>query len=334
MKKIYLLMILAFVFKGAVAQFSMTSQSEANQIKNATLIVAFEEPNAKTVAKLEKKDKKKLKHYLSQIEGRNFALSNAVENYWNFTANMEYMTESEAFQLMKSNKDKYVILKFGKFLDYERVKTGLGANGKPAGWTQDNSGILTYNTSTHRSELANTITTIEIGDPKSLIKVYLPNLYPSAADAVYGIQELQYILNYLIADPDHKIPKIMRHIRDNAGALKDLTLLVDKDMVDEKLSLTEIEEIYPYPFKLVDYEEIEKAILEKDPRYAYVTIVQTPGGKGNVSTQTIMTAATGELLCFNTPKVAVTIKGTSIVTYNKRISKKQFAIYANDVEED
>jgi len=243
MRKISLLIILGCTFNVVNAQFSLTSKSDVEKIKNSILLVMLEEEDPKTLQKLAKKSEEKLNHYKQQIAGRNLVLKNAVEKYWNFSEKVEFKSKDEATKLMKLNKEKYVIIYFGKYLDYERHKTGVGINGKPAGW---NTNTMTYNTSTKYSSLANEITTLEIIDSKSLIRIYLPNVYPSKADAIYGIQELQYILRYLSSSPENKITKFMKHIESNAPELKELTLLVDKNEVDTKLNEDEIKELYPY----------------------------------------------------------------------------------------
>ena len=330
MKKIIILFAMALMLNNLNAQFSLTSPKDAQKIKDATLVVAMEEEDAKTVKKLQKKDRRKLKHYKDQIKGRNKALKDAIEISWTFSENIKYLPMSEAEDLVKSNKDKYVLLKFGEYIDYERYKTGLGRNGQPAGWSADRNGNMTYNVSTRYSVLANVITTLEIGDPKSMIKVYLPTVYPSISDAVFGLEQMQYILNYLISSPDHKITKIHKQIKENSLELKDLTLLVDKMEVKKGLTEEEIKEVYHYKFEIVDAEVIDNAILNKDPKYAYVSVVDVPGGKGNVSSHVIMGTGTGVLYRYLMPKVAFGIKGTSIITYNQRVKKNHFEKYIDE----
>jgi len=86
------------------------------------------------------------------------------------------------------------------------------------------------------------------------------------------------------------------------------------------------------PIQLVEGKVIEQAIIEQDPKYAYVQIVETPGGKGNVSTHTIVAAINGKIYCYKSPKVAVGIKGTSIIKYNERIKSKHFIKYAENID--
>lgn len=328
MKKISLLIILGYAFNFSNAQFSLTSKSEAVKIKNSILLVVLEEEDPKTLQKLAKKSEDKLNHYKQQIVGRNYALKNAVGNYWTFSDNVEFKSKTEAGELMKSNKGKYVMIHFGKHLDYESVKTGRGYDGRPAGW---NTTTMTYNMSTKYTALANEISTLEIKDSKSLIKVFLPNIYPSEADLIYGIQQLQYILRYLTASPENKMTNFMKHIRSNTPQLKNLVLLVDKNEVENKLNVDAIKELYPYSFELVDDEVIDKAVIEKNPKYAYVQIVETPNGKGNVSSHSIVGAEKGKIYCFIYPKVAIGIKGTSVIKYNERIKLRHFKKYAENI---
>lgn len=339
MKKITLFIIFAFTFNFVNAQFSLTSNKEANKIKNSKLFVVLEEEDPKTISKLKKKKKtKELKHYKAQIEGRNKALKNAVENYWIFSEDIEYVNASKVKQLVKEDKSKNVYLQYGKFIEYEKISTNSGLDGKPAGWNRDAGGTMTYNKSTKYTELANEITSIEIGDPKAMIKVYLPNVYPSEADVAYGMQVMQFILNYLIASTDHKIPKLEKHIKSNAPELKNLTLLIDKNELHDKLTEKEIKEVYPYAFKLVDGETIDKAILDKDPKYAVVQIVDVPGGKGDVSTHYIMGTGTGELYGFVSPKVAIRVGSPismgSFIKYNERIKSSHLEKYSKHIEKD
>lgn len=333
MKKSQFILALILIASSAYGQFSMTSKKEAMQIKNAVLLVSLEEENPKTANKLTDKPDK-LEHYRNQIEGRNHALKNAVEKYWSFSNKVEYTTEARAKELLKTEKGKYVQIGFGQYIDYERFKTGFGADGKPAGWghTINSSGMkeigMTYNRSTKYSETANMITTLTITDPDNIIKVHLPNVYPSESDAVYGIQQIQYILNYLLADDNNSIMKLPGQIKKNSSELKNKTLLLDKEDLDGKLTEKEIKEAYPFTFKIVSQEEIDKAILEKDPNVAYVQITETPGGKGNVSAHFVNNPGDGKIYCYDAPTVAVTIKGSGLVTYGQRIKKHNLEDYA------
>lgn len=330
MKNTNFFVALLFAFNVSNAQFSMTTKKEALQIKNSVLLVALEEEDAKRIKKLSNKPEK-LEHYRTQIAGRNRALKNAVEKYWSFSSKVEYTTESKAKEMLETEKDKYVMISFGEYLDYESFRTHTGMNGSPAGWGGSGAG-MSYNPSTKYTELANVITTLLISDPGKIIKAFLPNVYPSEADAVYGIQQIQYILNYLLADEKNTMVKFMAHIRNNAPELKNKTLLIDKDDLSKKLTESDVKEVYPYPFKIVSQKEIDKAILEKDPTAAYVQIADMPGGKGNVSAHYVSNAADGKIYCYDAPTVSFGIKGMDVITYGERITKKYLKNYCENVK--
>ena len=108
--------------------------------------------------------------------------------------------------------------------------------------------------------------------------------------------------------------------------------MVDRSELQNKITEKDIREVYPYKFEIVEGDVMDRAIIEKDPKYAYVKIVDIPGGKGNVSAHTVMGAGDGEIYCYLTPKVAVTIKDYSIIKYNERIKTKHFGKYAENIE--
>lgn len=328
------------------AQFSITTKKEAHKVKNTILLVSLSEESPKTVEKFSQ-NPEELENYRSQIAGRNHALKNAVEKYWWFSNKVEYVIESKARKMLKAQKGKYVLIGFGQYLDYEKLNTGIGRDGNPAGWshnvkvqdkmpgaasfTPKDLG-MTYNKSTKYSSLANEITTLEITDPGNIIKAYLPNVFPSESDAVYGIQQLQYILNYLVDNEENSILKLPGQVKKNASELKRKTLIIDKEDLDAKLTEAEIKEAYPYPIKIVSQDEIDRAIFEKDSNVVYVQITDAPVGKGKVSAHYLSNPFNGKIYCVELPPVAVVAEGNSIITYGQRIKAKHLKNYTNHIE--
>lgn len=340
MKRYIYLLLALFFANHLLAQFSLTSKKDAQKIKNSILLVTLDEEDSEIGSKLAGKPDK-LEHYRTQVEGRNKALKNAIDKYWTFSSKVEYVTGAKAKEMMKVDKEKYVLIGFGQYIDYEKFKTGVGKDGSPAGWINPPSGTRPigapstgyyYNRSTKYSETANTITTLTVTDPGNLIKVYLPNVYPSESDAVYGIQQIQYILNYILADEKNGMMKFPGQIKKNAVELKNLTLLLDKEDLDPKLTEDAIKKAYPFQFKIVSQEEIDKAILSKDSSVAYVQITDMPTGKGNVSAHFVSNPYDGKLYCYEAPTVAVGIKGTSLITYGQRIKASHLEEYVKHAQ--
>jgi hypothetical protein len=143
---------------------------------------------------------------------------------------------------------------------------------------------------------------------------------------------MQYILNRLNESEDDKLDfrDIVKEC--NSKILKGKTLLLDKNDVDSDLNWSEIKAIYKYNFKIVTSAEIEKAIINLDPNYAIIQIVSLQVGKGNVNAHIIHETQTGRILGYVVPTVAFGIQGTSLITYNSKIKKKQLKEYLESAE--
>ena len=67
---------------------------------------------------------------------------------------------------------------------------------------------------------------------------------------------------------------ILKEVLFKASDLKSKTLLINKDYLQEKfITLGQIKSIYKYNVRIVDKEEIEKAVNEQNPDKAYFYIV-------------------------------------------------------------
>lgn len=314
----------------ANAQFLNTDQKDVEKIKNSTLLLVLEEPDPKIVSKLSKKYPKALEDYQNQIAGRNFALRYALENFWDLTEKVEFHPEATAFDLIEKNPDQYLLISFGQYLEYERIGLVSGSDGDPAGWRTSSTGELTYNHTSKYTVLSREITTLEISDTKPLVSVFLPSVYPSLSGAVYGVQQIQYLLRYLAADGENKMSKMPKQIEANNPELKDKILLIDQNDVDPKVTAEELAEVYPYPVQLVDPSVIREAILARDASFAYLQIVSTPGERGSIDTHVISDASDGKIYYYVTPGLGVGSYSALITDYRTRIKERHFKSYVVD----
>lgn len=308
------------------AQFIPTSQKDLAQIKEATLLVGFEEPDPKQLEKLQKKGKEYADNYLAQIEGRNAAIKYAIENHWDFTNKIEYKDGYEANQ-MASEDEKYVVIQFGQYLDTEYYTHLLNIEGMPAGWSKDESENLQYNPLTKYTETANEIVTLEIRGQVLLAEMYLPSPYVSKPDAIFGVETLQYLLEYLDKNPKNKVNNFLKYIDGTNAQLAKLTLLVDKREIHNKLSLDLFKENYPYPFEWVDQATIEKAILSKDPNYAYLQIVASPSASGNAYTHILTGAEDGKVFKYFISKSGINKYENQNLIFNNRVKERHVKKY-------
>jgi hypothetical protein len=109
-------------------------------------------------------------------------------------------------------------------------------------------------------------------------------------------------------------------------------LLLNKDEIHKKITPETIEELYPFETKIVDQEFIDEVIENEDSDFAYVQIVNIPGGKGNTNYQFVNCPSTGTIYCLDYPKIAVGIKGTHLITYNERIKGKNLRNFSKNIK--
>lgn len=124
----------------------------------------------------------------------------------------------------------------------------------------------------------------------------MPNLFPTQGDLIFGVQMIQtYLIGRLAGKSMADAKEAMK---EYANVLKTKPLLIDREDVKESLADAEIPKYYPYPYLITDYATIEKAIMEKDPRYAYVEIV--PMGTSG-SYHLVVDAEKGVTIGYSTP---------------------------------
>ncbi|WP_075603091.1 hypothetical protein [Saccharicrinis aurantiacus] len=326
MKKLLLLTIILLLSKSTFSQMCKLKEKEVADIKQSILVVSLEEEKAKTIKKLEK-NPDELKYYKSQIAGRNNSLKDAALKYWNLTDSVVVLPVSEVEELQASN-NKIIVLKYGEYLEYTKLSKSYGSDGNTAGWKPDGS----YNKAIKYTALSNVICKLNLSGFGSEIDIYMPNILPSYSDAIYGVKQLQYVINYHDTHPKASYSDFRNYIAENNVGLKGKTLLLDKKDINKSITESSIKELYPYPVKIVDQDFIDNAIIKESAEYAYVQVVNIPGGKGNVNFHLLSNPANGEIYCMDMPKVAFQVKGTSFVTYNQRIKEKNLKNYIKNIK--
>lgn len=324
MMKPSLLTFLIFLLICSHTFAQIVSNKEAKEFKTRNLIVGLEEMNPKKIKKLKPKE---LEYYKSQIEGNNYALKTAVEKYWKFNSTVEFMPLSEAKKLLKNKANEYALLSFLKYTDYEHYTTGAGWSTVPNKYNTSTqwAPALQYNSGTRHTTAANEIMSINIDMPSTIFSVSLPNLYVSLPDAVYGIKQMEYVFNRLTENDKLSYRDILKEC--NGNTLKNKTLLLCKDDLDKKLDEQEIKNIYPYKYKIVPIEEIDKAIIDQDNECVIVQIVSVKGGKGNVNIHYLSDTSTGRIVGYVVPTIALGLKRTKLITYNEKIKEKHLKDY-------
>lgn len=297
MKTIFFyLLVAAFSCLSLHAQYVSTSPASALEIQSRILLVGLEEANP-DVLNVYQDQPKNIEGYYTSIEGKNLVLKNAVANCWTFSKNIQYMPLKQAQKLMKTEKDKYALLHFedsgisGNWFYSDNKNERLA----PFAWKKKD-GALTYDLEARRAIENLTIQSLVIDLPKKAIEINLPIVYPTEGDLINAIQQMQYTLNYLLV-PGQTIHQFYRETSQRISVLKTKTLLIDSRDLCYKLTKADVPKLYPFRFEVVPFEVIEKALKEKDSRYAIANVARFDPSN---SIYTVTDAADGNLYYYKT----------------------------------
>jgi hypothetical protein len=278
MKKRILISILTLFlgFQG-MAQYILPKLEDVEKAKQRDVLVPLLEEDPKLVKKYSK-DSQKLQKYQSGIKEFNHILETAVKREWTFSK-VTLSTKEEVMSLLKQRNKNFTVLAWAHY----EVSLENGYS-----WGRS---VMTYRLSESSSPM---------------MQICLPTFEMREADVVFGVQFFQQQLTYRLAEG--KKANYDNMIRAHAAELPKKTLLINQADVRERFTLDEIKQNYPYPVEVVPYQQIERAILSKDPAYAFVMVAPTMAGSEEAHLQYVADAATGNVLGRSTPGM-VTYKG-------------------------
>jgi hypothetical protein len=299
-----LLLFFAIVPGFSQQYFMLGKVSEVKEVKTRPVVVMLEEEDPKLVKKFSKKPQE-LAAYREEIKRVNTELPLVVSKLWVFNAVPTLKTRSEIERLRDEKNKEFDVIQLNRIEVTDYTKNGMF---RYAGTSK-------------------TIATISIdliekqGRGNPVYYLNLPNAYPTQGDMALGIQMMQ---NFLQARLDgKKRNEISDESDENKTRLAGKTLLIDKMDIKGGLTQAQIKEAYPYPFKLVDYQTIETAILERDKNYAVVQIIPLMTGV-EANAHVVMSTEDGKSLAYYAP-IQATVMGKNS---EARISQRHLKNYA------
>ncbi|WP_055446168.1 hypothetical protein [Lacinutrix mariniflava] len=290
-RQILITLITILSFTNIYAQFGMPKAEDANKIQKRTLLVVLDEVDERLKKKINKKPEK-FQKYADEINLYNENLKSAIENTWTFSTEIRYVTQTKFLEIKKDKKQKKLYAYFSNKI--QRNPSRIISDSYYA----DAPDIYTIN--------------IGLADEKKAIhSMMYSTSHPSEADLTFISQQFQNLLTSLQQAEGKKYRKEMKAtMAKNSQKLKTKTLLLDKEFVDKKL-ISKIDKIYKYDYKLTDRETIDKAILAKDSKYAYVRafpMFQQNGGNKSILKvskliyiQYVIDAENGEIASYAAP---------------------------------
>lgn len=313
--------------------FTVSKVEDIAFVKNRPLVVALESEDP-AILKNFKKYPKDLQKYKDEIATKNQELREAITEFWTFTERLpQFLNMEEALTLRKAGK-AIVLRANGHGFDYYRRNAqyirSYGSNldemqaRRIANLPPINKGINALNPGMYRkSNEASYLELLVSQKERGLVTVYLPADTTSKIDFVYGIQQMQYVLNYLQEGKD--IRKFKAQLHQNHKELKDKILLIAREDLDQKITEADIKKIYPYPFEICDREKIEQAILSKSPNYAYVQLVISFRNRENLINHYISGTEDGKLYAAYMPDPRLQV--TEYYQQTPTIAKKHIKFY-------
>lgn len=342
--KVYILALFLMISYSIQAQFNtsldapfrVSKPEDINLLKKRSVVVALETEDPSLLKKFQNYPEE-LQAYKDEIMARNQALREAVTEYWTFTEQPQYLGMPEALQLRKVGKAVVIRLNTQGIFSYRNVRTprySRGVSLNASGARRRNLAPYLaaqrnefYNPATRRYRKSNEVGVLEIlvsQADRGLITTYLPSEASNKRNLVYGIQQIQYVLNYLEQGED--IENFKGQLKENHLALEDKILLMAREDLADKMDEAAIQKIYPYPFEICDREKIEGAILSQSPNYAYVQLIRSLRSQGNMSNHYIAGAEDGKIYVIyaTDPRLQV----TQYDQRRPRITKKHLRFYA------
>jgi hypothetical protein len=292
-----LLLQLAF-FVPAHAQFQNIESKYLGQLRSKTLLVPTVEPDTRTLIDL-KKTPEDLDRYNNGIANYNEALKNAVDKYAKFAKNVEYLPQSKVNAILKEGNTKYIVLQHSLYSGTIKptMYADMYADKEYTSERRKISGKEGYG-------VFNLLMPVKDKDPEVIYAVYLPVAYPSPGDMIYAVQMISNQMATMQKNRTYQVSEFNAEIGKNNKSLKNKTLFIDNSQLEDKADINELTKAYPYNIKVVDYQEINRAIEENDSTVAYVQVVpmEMPENKANYGKiktpvmHLVLNAANGEVL--------------------------------------
>jgi hypothetical protein len=269
-------MLLQLVFFApAHAQFQNIEARYLTQLKSKTLLVPTLETVTRTLLDLQKKPDE-LDRYKRGVDNFNNAIKDAVDKYGKFTKTVEYLPQTKVNAILKEGNTKYIVLQYGL---REGVYKPLMFSDMYA--DQEYSSALRKASAAEGFGVFNLLLPVKDKEPEILYSVFVPVAYPSPGDMIYAMQIISGQVTTMTKNRGYEVSEFNAEINKHNKSLKERTLMLDNSQVDPKQDMNDFSKAYPYNLKLVDYQEINRAIVEGDTTVAYVQVVpmEMPGNK-------------------------------------------------------
>lgn len=252
------------------AQFVKTKDLEKMK-KRTRILVMKEKPDRKILKELAHTSPEMANAYKQAIRQLNQDFPEAVRQFWtvNGNATIEVRTEKEIAKMRRKNDRSAIVL------DCQSLHVKPGVRSRYSKITRTyTSGLVWQKDSKNLSIPVINMTFIE-NDPA--YPFYIQNMsdrFPTFIDLAVGLRLATYVFNEQLDGKSATV--LQKDVIHNAVLMKDRTLILCKEWLDETFDPKTAGKDYPYPIHYVSLEELE-GLIRKDV-YDSAVIAYIPAG--------------------------------------------------------
>ncbi|HTB32962.1 MAG TPA: hypothetical protein VK808_13115 [Bacteroidia bacterium] len=269
--KLFSLAFFSFALSGITkAQFGLINPADLDLFHDRTLVVIVEKPTDMINDKLAKKHHKdKQDAYKTAIDGFNKNFSDAIAQYWKVSGGeVQYKTLDEINDI--SDKKNYAVI-FCRTESQADLNTSYQAKNGILWWPD-------FKEVAHDKDFTGKMTVMGIAlldrfAKAPLYQFAIPDVFPTKTDLDYAVNAANSYINYKVnhrKDNPKKMDEEM--IQENQPMLRDKTLLLRRDWLDKKLTKTEIDKYYPFPYMVAGRDTVDRLIDSADSKYAVAIV--------------------------------------------------------------
>lgn len=291
---VIILLLCTGLVKGQLPELFNLKKSNVELMKQKTMIILLAEEDQDYVSNLQKKAKNqnKLQDYRKAINDYNSNVQQMAAKYFTFPKQILFKTMSELKNVSVAERDNYT------FLVYNLSERLLLAGDKGMGFgsisynfwdmpKEDENNVNKYIGETHfdsetqyaRFDIYAKLNSKKLTDYKEnlLYRFNLPSMNPSEGDVAYSFMQLQKKCEEATSET-----KAKNDVKENSKIIKDKTLLIKKEDLDDDATEEKIKKVYHNKIKLVSNQEFDKAVIDKDSQYCYLIILPLYASPSNL----------------------------------------------------
>jgi hypothetical protein len=205
-----------------------------------------------------------------------------IERHWALQKDVTFMSPDE-FRALKKNKKKntHAVLAFTNIEINNQAASG-GTNGV---WTS----VFVMDLGLSENAIHHVFT----------YRHNFVSIIPSESEMAGTLLLMQNILKK--GAQENEFIDFPKEAKANAEKLRNLTLLIDEQQLEDGITEKAVKELYGLNYKIIPTRELEDAILRKAPGFAYVYMLPNSTRGGNMQLQLVLDTEKSEVVSVSMP---------------------------------